>query len=190
VRNPLRTEAEAFSFVLVAAACFLALALAAVFGGRWVAIAVLLALVLGIAIGIYLRSEPAVREPAVWERAKEDGRRRILVVADGRVGDDLLREEVRRRTEGVDAEVLVVAPGLARSDRFDAAAETARTDASQRVDETVAALSEAGIAAWGTVGDADPLRALREALRTFQADELIVAARLSPVNAAASSRRS
>jgi hypothetical protein len=178
VRNPLRTEAEAFSFVLVAATCFLALALAAVFGGRWVAIAVLLALVLGIAVGIYMRSEPAVREPAVWERAKEDGRRRILVVADGRIGADLVREEVRRRTEGIDAEVLVVAPGLTRSDRFDASAEAVRTEASRRVDETVAALSEAGIAAWGTVGDADPLRALRDALKTFQADELIVATHL------------
>lgn len=178
MRNPLRTEAEAFSFVLVAAVCFLALALAAVFGGRWVAIAVLLALVLGIAVGVYMRSEPAVREPGVWERQKEDGRRRILVVADSRAGADLVREEVRRRTEGVDAEVLVVAPGLARSDRYDAGAETARTDASRRVDETVAALSEAGIAAWGTVGDADPLRALRDALKTFQADELIVAAEL------------
>jgi hypothetical protein len=178
VRNPLRTEAEAFSFVLVAAVCFLALALAVVFGGRWVGIAVFLALVLGVAVGIYLRSEPPVREPAVWERRADDGRRRILVVADGRLGADLLREEVRRRTEGIEAEVLVVAPGLGRGDRFDAGAEAARAEASRLVDETVAAFSEAGIVAWGTVGDADPVRAVREALRTFNADELIVAAEL------------
>jgi hypothetical protein len=178
VRNPLRTEAEAFSFVLVAAVCFLALALAVVFGGRWVGIAVFLALVLGIAVGIYLRSEPAVREPAVWERRHDDGRRRILVVANGTLASDLLREEIRRRAEGVDAEVLVVAPGLARSGRFDPGAEAARAAAARLVDETVTALSEAGIVAWGTVGDADPLRALRDALRTFQADELIVAAEL------------
>jgi uncharacterized membrane protein len=176
LRNPLRTEAEAFSFVLVAAVCFLALALAVVFGGRWVGIAVFLALVLGIAVGIYLRSEPAVREPAVWERRADDGRRRILVVADGSLGSDLLREEIRRRAKDGDAEVLVVAPGLARSDRFDPDAEAARTAAERLVSETVASLSEAGIPALGTVGDADPLRALREALRTFQADELIVAA--------------
>ena len=190
MRNPLRTEAEAFSFVLVAAVCFLALALAAVFGGRWVGIAVFLALVLGIAVGIYLRSEPTVREPAVWERRAGDGRRRILVVADGTLGSDLLREEVRRRTEGVDAEVLVVAPGLATSDRFDAGAEAARAQASRQVEETVAALSKAGVLAWGTVGDADPLRALRDALRTFRADELIVAAQVNSLNAAASGPRS
>jgi uncharacterized membrane protein len=178
LRNPLRTEAEAFSFVLVAAVCFLALALAVVFGGRWVGIAVFLALVLGIAVGIYLRSEPPVREPAIWERRADDGRRRILVVADGTLAPDLVREEIRRRVEGIDAEVLLVAPGLARSDRFDAGAEATRAEASRLVDETVAALSDAGIVAWGTVGDADPLRALRDALRTFQADELIVAAEI------------
>ena len=68
MRNPLRTEAEAFSFVLAAAVLFLALAVAAVLGGKWVALAVFLALGLGIAVGAYLASEPHVREPAVWER--------------------------------------------------------------------------------------------------------------------------
>ena len=68
MRNPVRTEAEAFSFVLAAAILFLALALAAVLGGKWVALAVFFSLLLGIGIGIYLASEPRHREPAVWER--------------------------------------------------------------------------------------------------------------------------
>jgi uncharacterized membrane protein len=178
VKNPLRTEAEAFSFVLVAAVCFLALALAAVFGGRWVGIAVFLALVLGIAVGIYIRSEPKLREPAVWDRREADGRRRILVVADDTLTQEVLRAEVLRRVGGQEAEVLIVAPGLARSDRWDAEAAAARADASRRVDEAVATLSGSGVVAWGTVGDADPLRAVRDALRTFRADEVIVAAQL------------
>ena len=178
MRNPLRTEAEAFSFVLVAAACFLALALAAVFGGRWVGIAVFLALVLGIAVGVYIRSDPKVREPAVWERSRPDEIRRILVVADDSSEPDALREEVLRRTDGVDAEVLVVAPGRGHGDRYDAAAESARAGAARRAEALAASLTEARVTAWGTVGDENPVRALREALRTFRADEVIVAARL------------
>lgn len=174
MRNPLRTEAEAFSFVLVAAACFLALALAAVFGGRWVGIAVFLALVLGVAVGVYIRSDPKVREPAVWERRAPDATRRILVVADGSSDPDVLREEVLRRIDDLDAEVLVVAPGLSRGDHYDPAAEASRAEASHRADELAAAIAESGITAWGTVGDADPMRAVREALRTFHADDVVV----------------
>jgi uncharacterized membrane protein len=175
VRNPLRTEAEAFSFVLVAAVCFLALALAAVFGGRWVGIAVFLALVLGVAVGVYIRSDPKIHESAVWERRPPNGTRRILVVADGSSEPDLLRAEILRRADGLDAEVLVVAPGLDRADRYDAGAEASRADAARRADDLAAALAESGVTAWGTVGDADPVRALREALRGFQADEIVVA---------------
>jgi hypothetical protein len=179
VRNPLRTEAEAFSFVLVAAVCFLALALAAVFGGGWVGIAVFLALVLGVAVGVYIRSDPRVEEQAVWDRRAPDGTRRILVVADDSSEPDALRAEILRRTDGLDAEVLVVTPGLDRGDHFDAAAETARAEASRRADDLAAALADSGVTAWGAVGDADPMRALREALRGFEADEIVVAARLN-----------
>jgi hypothetical protein len=72
LRNPLRTEAEAFSFVLVAAVCFLTLAIAAVLGGKWMALAVFLALGVGIGVGAYLAGEPKVKEPAVWERDRRD----------------------------------------------------------------------------------------------------------------------
>jgi uncharacterized membrane protein len=175
VKNPLRTEAEAFSFVLVAAVCFLALALAAVFGGRWVGIAVFLALVLGIAVGVYLKTEPKVREPAVWERRAPDGRRRLLVLADEALGGRALYEEIVYRADSA-TEVLVVAPGLdATSREWDEAKDEARADAGRRVEEAVEALRAKGIEARGTVGDIDPLRAVGEALRTFPADELIVA---------------
>jgi uncharacterized membrane protein len=178
VRNPLRTEAEAFSFVLVAAVCFLALALAVVFGGRWVGIAVFLALVLGVAVGIYIRAEPKVHEPAVWDRRAPDGTLRILAVVDDSIESEALRAEILRRVDGQDAEVLVVAAGLRRGARYDSDAEVARAAAARRADDLAAAVGDSGATAWGTVGDADPLRAAREALRTFHADEVIVAGRL------------
>ena len=68
MKNPFRTEADAFSFVIVMGLLFGAVALAGVVGGRWVALGVFLALGLGIALGIYMKTEPKVREPAVWDR--------------------------------------------------------------------------------------------------------------------------
>ncbi len=178
MRNPLRTEAEAFSFVLVAAVCFLALALAVVFGGRWVGIAVFLALALGVAVGVYIRSEPKVHEPAVWDRSGPVGVNRLLVVADATAGTEALRTEVARRLGGVAAEVLVVVPGRSTGGRYDEAAEEVRAAAARRADEVASMLENGTVAARGTVGDADPLKALREALRHFKADDVLVSASL------------
>jgi hypothetical protein len=114
VKNPFRTEAEAFSFVIVMGLLFGAVALAGVLGGRWVALGVFLALGLGIALGMYMKSEPKVREPAVWDRhrAGPGERKKILVVANETVAGRALRGEIVHRTKEADADVLVVCPAL------------------------------------------------------------------------------
>jgi hypothetical protein len=174
VRNPLRTEAEAFSFVLVCAALFLAVALGAVFGGAKVALAVFLALGVGLAAGLYLRGDPKVREPAVWERGGGD-RHRILVVANETVAGSALRDEVVERAGGRDAEILVVAPALnTRLRHWTSDEDRARVEAQGRVDASLAALSEAGVEARGQVGDDDPIQAMDDALRMFGADEIVI----------------
>jgi len=174
MRNPLRTEAEAFSFVLVCGALFLAVALAAVFGGGRVALAVFLALALGVAAGLYLRGEPKVREPAVWERRGGD-RRRILVVANETVAGGALREEVVHRVGEGDADVLVVAPALnTRLRHWTSDEDRARGEAQARLDASLGALREHGVEARGQVGDDDPIQAMDDALRTFGADEIII----------------
>ena len=174
MRNPLRTEAEAFSFVLVVGVLFLAVALAAVFGGAGVALAVFGALALGVAAGIYLRSEPKVREPAIWERRPADGRKRILVVANETVAGTELRYEVVRRAAG-DAEVLVVTPALnSRLRHWTSDEDRARGEAQTRLDASLAALRDAGVDARGHVGDDDPLQAIEDALRAFPADEIVL----------------
>ena len=174
MRNPLRTEAEAFSFVLVVAVLFLAVALAAAFGGTNVALAVFGALALGVAAGLYLRSEPKVRERAVWERRAPDGRKRILVVANETVAGTELRYEVVRRAAG-DAEVLVVTPALnSRLRHWTSDEDRAREEAQGRLDASLAALRDAGVDARGQVGDDDPLQAIEDALRGFPADEIVV----------------
>ena len=91
-----------------------------------------LALGLGIALGMYMKSEPKVREPAVWDRhrAAPGERKKILVVANETVAGRALRGEIVRRTKEADADVLVVCPALNSPLRYWASDEDgARTNA-------------------------------------------------------------
>jgi|SRR5688500_13896690 len=172
MRNPFRTEAEAFSFVLVCVVLFALVAVAGILGGGWVALGVFL--VLGVGLALYVKSEPKEPEPAVWERGRGDGRRRLLVVANETVAGRALREEVVRRAQG-GTDVLVVCPALNSHLRHWASDEDrAREIAQARLDESLAALADAGVEARGEVGDADPVQAIDDALRTFGADEIVV----------------
>ncbi len=173
MRNPFRTEAEAFSFVLVCAGVFAAVAVAGVVAGGWAAL-VVFAVAAG-AAAYYMKSEPPVREPAVWERGGPGERRRILVIANETVAGQALRSEIVRRAKADDAEVLVVCPALNTALRHWVSDEDrAREEAHSRLAASLAALSEDGVEARGEVGDADPLQAIDDALRTFGADELIL----------------
>jgi uncharacterized membrane protein len=177
MKNPFRTEAEAFSFVIVSGLLFGAVALAGVLGGPWVALAVFLALALGVAAGIYMKSEPKVREPAVWDRRRgpADGRKKVLVVANETVAGRALRGEVVHRTSDTDADVLVVCPALnSRIRHWTSDEDRARELAHERLVRSISALAEEGVEARGEVGDDDPMQAIEDALRTFGADEIII----------------
>jgi len=89
MRNPLRTEAEAFSFVLVFVALAVVVGLAVWLAGPKVGFAVFLALTIGIGVGLFLKSDPKVTEPAVWDRHRPDGVNRILVIANETVAASL-----------------------------------------------------------------------------------------------------
>jgi hypothetical protein len=171
VRNPFRSEAEAFSFVLVCVALFAAVALAGILAGGWVALAVFLVLAIGVAL--YVKGPPKEPEEPVVSRRGGD-RRRILVVANETVAGRALRDEVVRRAGG-DADVLVVCPALNSPIRHWASDEDgARAAAEQRLEESLSALAAEGVAARGEVGDADPVQAMDDALRTFGADEIVI----------------
>lgn len=101
--------------------------------------------------------------------------RRILVVANETVAGRALREEIRHHVGDAEAEVLVVCPALnSRLRRWVSDEDGARAKAEERLSESLAALSEIGIEARGSVGDGDPVQAIEDALRTFAADELII----------------
>src|SRR3954453_21561856 len=174
--NPLRSEAEAFRFLLLAAAYFGAIAIASGFGGVWWGLGVFVVLSV-VALFAWWRSRrpPEPPPPLTPRHRGGPGDRRILVVANETVGGDKLRSCIRERAEGFNTEVLVVSPALNSPLRHLASDEDpARAAARERLEESLSRLSAAGIDARGEVGDADPLQAMEDALRTFGADEVIL----------------
>jgi hypothetical protein len=104
------------------------------------------------------------------------GRRRlILVVANETVVGERLRDEIRRRVRGHDTSILVVCPALnSRIRHWLSDVDGARARAGNRLETSLRALAELGIDAEGRVGDANPVQAIHDALRTFRADEIII----------------
>jgi nucleotide-binding universal stress UspA family protein len=76
-----------------------------------------------------------------------------------------------------DADVFVVAPALnSRLRHWLSDDGAARRNAEERAAACVDLLEQAGAHAHGRVGDADPLLAIADALQTFAADEIVIAA--------------
>src|SRR5690242_7878677 len=96
---------------------------------------------------------------------------RLLVVANETVEGTVLVEAVRDIALSRDAEVLVVAPALnTRLRHWMSDSDRAHAAARGRLDNTLRRLHAAGVRAHGQVGDADPLRAMEDAMRLFEAD--------------------
>jgi hypothetical protein len=173
VRNPFKSEADAFRLVLLSVGYFALIVIAAAID-RWVGLAVFLALTLGAILWIVrARREPPVRTAPV--RRSAPGERRILVIANETVGGETLREEIRRRAEGYDERVRVICPTLLSRVRYIASdSDAARAKAQERLDHSLSSLREVGVNCEGEVGEADPLQAIEDALRTFGADEIII----------------
>ena len=118
------------------------------------------------------REQPAGQRAA--SRGAED-ERRILVVANETVGGRALRDAIESAAEGGRANVLVVTPALNSPLKHWASDEDqARAAAEDRLRRSVAELERLGIIARGEVGDADPLQAIEDALRTFGADVIMI----------------
>src|SRR5689334_6986929 len=175
MKNPFRSEAEAYRFVLGTVAYFVAIVIADVVGGRWWGLAVFVVLSLFV-LWWFFRRETREQPPATAPRSRSaEGERRILVVANETVAGRKLREAIKAAVGDARANVLVVTPALNSPLRHWTSDEDgARAAADDRLQRSVAELDRLGISARGEVGDADPVQAIEDALRTFGADEIII----------------
>ncbi len=163
MRNPLRSEAEAFRFLIVIIVGA-AVIIAASFIYKWLGVAV--AVLFFVGLFWWLKHEPAPGAsdpvPAVTS-GTPPGTHRVLVVAPPGTED-------LRVPDGV--EVLVVVPALAStSEALTGAVDDRRHDA----EATAAALESSLPGARVEVGADDPALAVEDALRVFGADEVLVA---------------
>ena len=174
-RNPFRSEAEAYRFLLLTVGYFALIVVAASLA-TWLGVVVFVALT-ATALILWLRSrsnEPALR-PAVPTRVGAEDERRILVIANETVGGAELMQILRSKSEGVREQILVVCPALNSQVRTWASDEDgARAEAQRRLDASLSRLRQDGVQARGEVGDGDPVQAIEDALRTFGADEIVI----------------
>ncbi len=175
MHNPLRSEADAFRWVIVigvGAASVIALALLTrpAIGAVWGAA------LIGFGLGVAYRSSRGSLPRRVDLTRGGDGTYRLLAVANETVTGRALLEEIARRCRGREAEILVVTPALAGSraahwaSDVDEGIELAR----QRMELSLIAIRDAGLKARGEVGDSDPKVAIEDALGSFAADEIII----------------
>ena len=175
MRNPFRSEADAFRFVWLTFGYFALVVIGSVIN-VWLGVAVFVVLTVGVLWWFVVRRRepdaPVRQAPA----ASPPEQYRVLVVANETVGGSQLLDTIRGRIAGrSDARVLVVCPALNSPLRHWASDEDdARQKAQDRLEASLRAMQGAGIQASGEIGDGDPIQAVEDALRTFRPDELVV----------------
>jgi hypothetical protein len=175
VRNPIRSEADAFRFVLLTIGYFALVVIGSVIN-VWLGVAVFVVLTVGVLWWFVVRRRepdaPVRQAPA----ASPPEQYRVLVVANETVVGSQLLDTIRGRIAGRSgARVLVVCPALNSPLRHWASDEDeARQKAEDRLEASLRAMQGAGIQASGEIGDGDPIQAVEDALRTFRPDELVV----------------
>jgi GABA permease len=175
MHNPLRSEADAFRWVVVigvgaASVVGLTLLTRPAVGVAWAA------LLIGFGAGVAYRTSRGSLRRSVDVTRGRDGRHRILVIANETVGGEALREEICNRTRGRESEILVVTPALAssRAAHWASDVDEAHELARQRMELSLIEIDRLGLKARGEIGDSDPNVAIEDALRTFHADEIII----------------
>src|SRR3954471_244224 len=173
--NPFRSEAAAYRFLFLTIGAAVAVLIAATQGGTVWALVVLGVLLVAALVWGWRHRVASRPDDEIAIRHGADGDRLILVVANETVGGDRLLAEIRARSEGCREHVLVLCPALNSALRHWVSDEDgARVAAYTRLDASLERLTAAGVDARGEIGDADPLQAIEDALRTFGADEIII----------------
>jgi hypothetical protein len=174
MRNPLRSEEEAFRFVLLTVGYFALIVIGAVIN-TWLGLAVFIVLTAIAGYFAFFRSRDEPPPRVAPAQPSPAGEQRILVIANETVGGDTLCDLLVEKARDGRANVLIVAPASPTPlQHLTSHEEPGREDAKQRLDASLARLREHRVSARGEVGDSDPLQAIEDALRTFGADEIII----------------
>jgi hypothetical protein len=175
MHNPLRSEADAFRWVVVIgvgaiSVILLTLLTRPAIGAAWATA------LLGFGAGVAYRNSRGSLPRNVALTRGGDGRRRLLVVANETVGGEALLEEISNRSRGRDSEILLITPALnaSRAAHWSSDVDEAMELARQRMELSLIAIDELGVKARGEIGDADPNIAIEDALRVFPADEIVI----------------
>jgi hypothetical protein len=154
---------------------FAAIVIARAVAGTWAAFIVFLVLTAAVAYWILRTGRREQPVPTIPARHHPEDERRILVIANETVGGEALREMIKQRSEGKREQVMVVVPALNSPLRHWVSDEDpARAAAEKRLQESLRRLRDAGVDAQGEVGDSEPLQAIEDWLRRFDADEVII----------------
>lgn len=172
MKNRFLGEADAYVFLLVAVIVHCGIVAGAHFGGHLVALGAIV-VATPLAAGLILRKPVPELEP-IPDVPRSENPRRILVVANETVAGSALTDEVNSRVR-TGTEVLVVCPALnSRLRHWVSDEDSARSRAESRLRASIDRLQQSGVSARGQVGDSDPLQAIADALREFNADEIVI----------------
>lgn len=176
MHNPLRSERDVFRAVVI-----IAIALGAVIAltllTRPAIGAALLALEVGVGIGLLWRGAQGTIPQRAEVSHSDDPVYRVLVLANETVGGRALLAEIQNRVKGRNSEILVVVPALTSSplEHWSSDVDGALDEARERLDTSLATMEGAGLNARGHVGDHhEPNSSLEDALRDFPADEVVI----------------
>lgn len=139
--------------------------------------AALLALEVGLGIGLMWRGAQGTLPRRAEVSHRDDSVYRVLVLANETVGGRALLAELQNRTKGRNSEILVVVPALTSTplEHWTSDVDQALDDAQGRLDSSLATMGSAGLRARGHVGDHhEPNASLEDALRDFPADEVVI----------------
>jgi hypothetical protein len=174
VRNPFRSEEDAFRLLLMTIGYFALIVIGAVIN-TWLGVAVFVALTLGVVYYAFGRSRDEAPSRVTPKLQSGSDETRILVIANETLGGGALNDCIRQKAGGSRANVYVIAPMQTSHLQHITSDDSAgRDDAHARLDASLAQLRAEGFQADGQIGDEDPLTALGDGLRVFGADEIII----------------
>jgi hypothetical protein len=167
MRNPLRSESEAFRFLLVVIVGALVIVAGATVN-TWLGVAAAVVVVAGIIWWLMREALPGTVEPAHKIDPSTPGGHRVLVVAMPGTSSVTVSPNA--------TEIVVTVPALAsKLEAATGAVDDRRADAEQTALSLTRRLSRPGVSVRGEVGADDPWLAAEDVLRTFGADAIVVA---------------